>query len=204
MALIDDGVIKFECDLDLGPAPVDDATLRDLDRWRSRLFDHGLIGEYAAAAVGFGNVSARLANGEVLVTGTQTGRLPRLAPEHYTRVVSCDLQRNFVHARGPTEPSSETLAHMALYHAIAECRAVFHVHDEIAWRAYRDVWPTTHASVPYGTPAMAAELARLYRESAFAEQRIAVMGGHEDGIIAWGRTLDEAGDTLVQRLRERH
>jgi ribulose-5-phosphate 4-epimerase/fuculose-1-phosphate aldolase len=198
---IDDGVIKFDCRLTPSPAPATEADLTALNAWRTRLHALGLIGEYADAGVGYGNVSLRRDDGTVLVTGTQTGRLPRLGPEHYVVVVGCDLDRNRVDARGPLAPSSETLAHMALYEAIAECRAVFHAHDPEAWHAWRDRWPTTGAEVPYGTPAMARELARLYRETSFATERIAVMGGHADGIIAWGRTADEAGDVLVRRLR---
>ncbi|MEM9385207.1 MAG: class II aldolase/adducin family protein [Pseudomonadota bacterium] len=199
---IDDGVIKFRSHLEPGPAPEEGSTLRGLNGWRSRLFEYRLIGEYVDAGVGYGNVSARLANGHVLMTGTQTGHLPRLTPTHYTEVITYDLQDNRVRARGPVEPSSETLAHMALYAAIPDCGAVFHVHDAQAWRRYRDDWPTTGTDVAYGTPAMATELARLYRETRFAKDRIAVMGGHEDGIIAWGRTLDEAGEVLLRRLRE--
>ncbi|MEO0424840.1 MAG: class II aldolase/adducin family protein [Pseudomonadota bacterium] len=199
---IDEGVIKFRSDLERAPPPAEDSTLLGLNAWRSRLFDARLIGEYVDAGVGYGNVSAKLANGHVLMTGTQTGHLPRLKPSNYTEVIAYDLQANRVRARGPVEPSSETLAHMALYAAIPSCGAVFHVHDAQAWQRYRDDWPTTGTDVAYGTPAMAGELGRLYRETRFAEDRIAIMGGHEDGIIAWGRTLDEAGEVLLRRLRE--
>ena len=199
---IDEGVIKFESTLEPAEAPADDAIMRALNDWRSELYDHGLIGEYVDAGVGYGNVSARLANGHVLMTGTQTGHLPRLTPALYTEVIEYDLQRNYVRARGLVQPSSETLAHMALYDVVPECRAVFHVHDARAWRRFRDDWPTTRTDIAYGTPAMALELARLYRETRFAEEGIAVMGGHEDGIIAWGPSLDDAGEVLLRRLRE--
>lgn len=198
--MIDEGVVKFDCDHTPAP-PVRSPLLAALDAWRTRLFDAGLIGEYAEHGVGYGNVSAKLDDGSVLVTGTQTGHLAHLGPAGYAHVIDYDLHRNFVRCEGPVRPSSETLAHMALYDVVPDCRAVFHVHDPRGWQALRGRLPTTGADVPYGTPAMALELARLYRETAFAVERIAVMGGHEDGIIAFGSTLDAAGDVLMARLR---
>lgn len=198
--MIDEGVIKFDCDYTPAPAPTG-ALVEVLDRWRSRLFDTGLIGEYAEVRVGYGNVSAKRADGTVLVSGTQTGHRARLGAQGYAQILEYDLSRNFVRCRGPVRPSSETLTHMALYDAIPECRAVFHVHDRDAWHRLRDSLPTTSADVAYGTPAMALELARLYRETDFAIDRLAVMGGHDDGLIAFGRTPDDAGEVLLTRLR---
>jgi L-ribulose-5-phosphate 4-epimerase len=198
--MIDDGVIKFVVDHSDGPAP-EGEVLMALDRWRSRLHDAGLIGEYAQAGVGYGNVSARLGDGSVAITGTQTGRAPRLGPHGYTRVLDYDLARNYVRSAGPLRPSSETLAHMALYDAIPGCAAVFHVHDSRAWQALRFRLPTTRPEVPYGTPAMARELARLYQDTSFAQDRLAVMAGHEDGLIAFGACLDDAGTVLLTQLR---
>ena len=198
--MIDEGVIKFDCDYTEAEA-LRDPLVDALDTWRSRLFEAGLIGEYADVGVGYGNVSAKRDDGTVLITGTQTGHVPRLGPEGYTRILDYDLARNRVRCEGPLRPSSETLAHMALYDCIPEARAVFHVHDADAWRQLRNLLPATSAEVAYGTPAMALELARLYRETDFAVDRLALMGGHEDGLIAFGRTLEEAGDTLLARLR---
>ena len=53
--------------------------------------------------------------------------------------------------------------------------------------------PITDASVPYGTPAMAAEVARLYATSDMAQRRIFSMGGHEDGIVAFGESAEDSG-----------
>ena len=60
--------------------------------------------------------------------------------------------------------------------------------------------PITDAAVPYGTPAMAAEVARLCEMSDMAQQRIFSMGGHEDGIVAFGKTSDQAGTILLAAL----
>ncbi len=49
-------------------------------------------------------------------------------------------------------------------------------------------------------PEMAAEVGRLYREGIFAERRILAMGGHEDGIVVFGRSPEEAGSVLMRWL----
>jgi hypothetical protein len=54
--------------------------------------------------------------------------------------------------------------------------------------------------VAYGTTAMATEVGRLYRETSLAEGRVLAMGGHEDGIIAFGRTPEEAGSAFTEAL----
>jgi hypothetical protein len=47
---------------------------------------------------------------------------------------------------------------------------------------------------------MAAEVQRLYREGIFAERRILAMGGHEDGILVFGRSPEDAGQVLLTWL----
>ena len=47
---------------------------------------------------------------------------------------------------------------------------------------------------------MAREVQRLYRETTFSSLGVLAMGGHEDGVIAIGRTAGEAGECLVRHL----
>ena len=47
---------------------------------------------------------------------------------------------------------------------------------------------------------MAYEFRRLYEETDFAEQGVAVMGGHEEGIVAFGQTIEQAEQRIL-RLR---
>ena len=57
--------------------------------------------------------------------------------------------------------------------------------------------PTTDADVAYGTPDMAREFARLYAECGFDRRRIAVMGGHEEGLISFGPNLQSAAELML-------
>ena len=100
-----------------------------------------------------------------------------------------DLDRNFLKCRGEIRASSEALTHAGLYQADPSIRAVVHVHSRPVWERYRDQLPTTREDVAYGTPEMAYEMIRLHRRGAFGARGVVVMGGHRDGVIAFGPTL---------------
>jgi hypothetical protein len=201
---VDEGVIKFCCTWIERP-PLASWRVEALDDWRDRLYGHGLIGYDAAERVGYGNVSVRdPPSRAILITGTQTGHLPALGPEHYTLLTDYDIDGNRVTCTGPIQASSESLTHLALYELGEACNAVVHVHDDRAWRALSGRVPTTAPEVAYGTPAMARELQRLWREDALARVRIAAMHGHAGGLISFGTDLDEAGAVMLAHVRAVH
>ena len=136
-----------------------------------------------------------------VISGTQTGALAELAAEHYAVVRSCDPQRNRVVAAGPLRPSSEALTHGALYALDPALRCVLHVHSPLLWRhAVHLELPLTDPAAAYGTPAMAAEVARLYAEPAVRAGGIFAMGGHEDGLVAFGAGAEAAATALLHWL----
>ncbi|MGF1523814.1 MAG: class II aldolase/adducin family protein [Leptolyngbyaceae cyanobacterium] len=167
--------------------------------WRDRLHAAGLIGVYPDG-VGFGNISCRLAQQSFLITGTQTGHYCISNPTHYTLVDQWDVDQNMLHCVGPLKASSESLTHAALYEYSADIQAVIHVHHAGLWATYQHELPTTSANVPYGTPAMAYEMWRLFRESDLRSQKILVMAGHEDGLIAFGSSLPATATILFELL----
>lgn len=207
-----EGVVKFEAlhteeRLDVGRhGPL----LSELIGWRAIMRKVGVLGRDPAryGGAGFGNLSARvgppsspLGRRAMLVSGSQTGGQAEAGAGDFCLVERYDPDENRVWSRGPVPPSSESLTHGALYDLGPHVRAVLHGHAPALWRrAVRLGLPRTRPDVAYGTPAMAREVARLYRESALAERRILAMGGHEDGVIAFGRSLDEAGQVLVTYL----
>jgi hypothetical protein len=201
---VDEGVIKFGCTWIERP-PLPSWRVEALDDWRDRLHAHGLIGYDAAERVGYGNVSVRDAySGAILITGTQTGHLQSLGPEHYTLLTDYDIEGNHVTCAGPIQASSESMTHLALYELGEACNAVVHIHDERAWRALTGRVPTTATGVPYGTPEMARELQRLYHEDALARVRVAVMHGHHGGLISFGSDIDAAGAVMLAHVRAVH
>ena len=195
--MIDEGYIKYRSHWTPAPALVD-PLIDELIRWRKPLFDAGLIGQYQDVGIGYGNLSARSgASGHFIISGTRTGHLPDLVPEHFSLVTACDVDANSVVSTGPAEPSSEAMTHDAIYRIGAEIRAVVHVHSEQLWLRLQNVLPTTDAGVAYGTPGMAREFDRLYRDTAFGADGVAVMAGHESGLISIGRSLEEAAERIL-------
>ena len=60
--------------------------------------------------------------------------------------------------------------------------------------------PRTLAEVEYGTPAMAREVIRLFAATDVRAQKHFAMGGHENGIVAFGANFEEAFAVLVRSL----
>jgi ribulose-5-phosphate 4-epimerase/fuculose-1-phosphate aldolase len=207
---MEEGVIKYRLQF-TEAAPVEMKPLAALNRWRTILWQQALIGQDPARYDGydFGNVSQRIGDFDAphgkrcfIISGTQTGHIPELDSHHYTRVMSYDAARNAVVAAGPVKPSSESLTHGMLYDLDNDLRVVLHVHSPDIWRAANRLGiPATDRAAAYGTPAMAAEVQRLFNETDVRERKIFSMGGHEDGVVAFGSTAEEAGDTLLRALK---
>ena len=204
-----EGVIKFNLEFTPAP-PLPAAELGEINQWRAQLYAHKLIGQDPAryGGYGFGNLSLRLppfdappALRRFIISGSQTGNLAELGPEHYTVVTACYPDENRLVAHGPIRPSSESLTHSAVYALDPKIRAVFHAHSPEIWHAAAKLAiPITDAAVPYGTPQMAAAVARLYATTNMAQRRIFSMGGHEDGIVTFGATAAAAGEVLLAAL----
>ena len=193
----DEGTIKYDGDWTPGPAPDTEAT-RLLEQWRRPLYQAGLIGHYKELGIGFGNLSVRTrAPGQFIISGTQTGHIATSCGEHYALVTDYDIAGNRVSSTGPVQASSESLTHAAIYELDDALDAVVHIHNHALWQELRDQLPTTAADVRYGTPAMAQEFLRLYRDTELSSLGIAVMAGHEDGLVSIGRSLQEAAERIL-------
>ena len=199
---IDEGYIKYVSDWTSGPAP-DDAATALLNKWRRPLYAAGLVGHYADLGVGYGNISVRFrGTDQFVISGTQTGELADTCGDHYSLVTDCDIERNRVSCVGPVEASSETLTHAALYALNAEIGAVVHIHDRRMWNELLHRAPTTTGDAGYGTPEMAREFERLYRETEFPHRGFAVMAGHDEGIVCIGAGLEQAVSRMLRLQRD--
>lgn len=201
---IQEGVIKFDLAFRPGPAPTAEL-LCELEAWRRIFRQLGLLGQHPARydGLGFGNLSRRIVNDALvssfIISGSQTGALEQLAPEHYVRVAGCDPLNNRVEASGVIHPSSESLSHGVLYQADPRIDWVMHLHSPEIFAARSQLrLPVTDPEAPYGSPAMAAEISRLCRMAGWPG--LLVMGGHEDGILVFGATAAETGAQVVCTL----
>lgn len=199
--MLDEGYIKYESHWTPGPA-THVLAARELERWRKPLYEARLIGEYAEQGVGYGNLSVRRgSSGLFLISGTQTGHLPVTDESHYSLVTDCDIRANVVRCSGPIQASSEAMTHASIYALGDAIGAVVHAHSPELWRHYLGKLPTTSPDVAYGTPDMAQELERLYRMEGLRESGVAVMAGHDDGLISFGTTIEEAAERMLNLVR---
>ena len=206
-----EGVIRFQMQF-TPAAPVPYDRLREVNAWRKILHLARLIGQDPARydGFGYGNISQRLGpfdapeqRGRFVISGTQTGHLADLTGEHYATVLACHPERNLVVAAGPIRPSSESLTHGMLYAVDDSLRCAIHVHSPHIWRSARALGiPVTDGRVAQGTPEMAEEVQRLFRETRVRDHLIFAMGGHTDGVVSFGTNCAEAGMVLISYLAQ--
>lgn len=199
--MIDEGYTKYEVDWHPAP-PLPEEAVAELNDCRNRLHAAGLVGHYTEHGVGFGNLSIRADGHGFIISGTQTGHVERTDRRHWAVVTAYDIDANRVTCEGPVQASSEALTHAAIYELDAGIRAIAHVHSAALWNRLRDRIPTTSPDVPYGTPEMAREFGRLYRETEFAESGVAVMAGHEEGLVAVGADIHQATERVLALGRQ--
>lgn len=196
-----EGVVKYE--LDYTESTLDPAWVKALNAWRRVIFLLGGIGcdPDRYGGYGFGNISCRLPDdsGAFVITGTQTGHLPFLTPEHYVVVRDCDPEQNRLRASGPIKPSAESLTHATVYAQDPDVQAVLHVHCPEVWNATKPLSVSVTApEVAYGTPEMARATLDLLKTPDVRRQGIFAMGGHEDGVVTFGETMAESGQRFIQ------
>ncbi|MBL8993811.1 MAG: class II aldolase/adducin family protein [Spirochaetia bacterium] len=185
----DEGLVKYQASHENAP-PVTEPNLADLPAMHAACREKNWLGVYANG-ISFGNLSVRR-NGRIFCTGTGTGALKKIDLSHLAEVLSFDLKQNRLASRGPIQATSEAMTHAAIYEASPETRAVVHIHSPEFWANALHHIPTTKAEVPYGTPEMAAEIFRLFREAGLAEKKCLAMAGHQDGLIFFGDSLTSA------------
>ena len=192
-----EGYLKFTCHRSPGAIGIPDELFDSLNHWRRVMRQKELIGIYPDG-IGYGNISVRiLGSNHFCISGTATGGLEDLNIEHYALVERCDPDLNTVWCRGQINASAESMSHAAIYNTIPWSAAVVHIHNRPLWDKYLNLLPTTSTEVEYGTPAMAAEITRILSLPETLQQKIIIMGGHEEGIISFGQTLEEATSLIL-------
>ncbi|PSF39328.1 rRNA adenine methyltransferase [Aphanothece hegewaldii CCALA 016] len=195
--MFDEGYTKYDCNWIIAD-PLPQTRIEKMNQWRTKFYQLGLIGQYENG-IGFGNISIREGNSsKFIISGTQTGGMNTLTSQHYTTVIDYNWEKNHLTCFGPIQASSESLTHGAIYQANPEINGIIHVHHLELWRNLMDEVPTTSAEIEYGTPQMAKEIIRLCREANLLKAQILVMKGHLEGIIAFGKSLDEAANLLLK------
>lgn len=203
MATIDEGYIKFELNWEqVKPADMPDECYYIIP-WRDMMFNEGLIRWDYDLNVGFGNISRRFGhNNQFIISGSQTANVKVSYPDHYALVTKFDIEANKVWCKGPVKASSESMTHAAIYAHSKKIKGIVHVHDKALWEAIKFKAPTSREDVPYGSPQMAKEIIRLFEEEDMGTKRIMAMAGHDEGVITFGKDLDEAVKVLREAMKE--
>ena len=193
---MDEGYIKYRSFWTKKFIRVDNALFRELNRWRNEFYRRNWIGMYDSG-IGFGNISMRLDEKRFLISGSATGGVAEADIRHYALVTDFSIDENSVQSEGASEASSESLTHAALYECDTDICSVLHIHDRQIWEKYRNRIPTTDAAVSYGTHQMARAIQQCCKEIN-ARQGVMVMGGHPEGIIAFGPDFESILTGLTQ------
>lgn len=196
---VEDGYIKYNCYLkkeDLVHLPIMD----DINSIRIRLMKLGLIGIYPSK-ISYGNISNRLSRFEFIISGTQTGEYEILETKHFAIVNKADIDGNTLYCYGNNNASSESLTHAALYQIDDTINSVIHIHSYKMWTELINKVPTTPSTAEFGTPEIAKSIQNLYNDNPDVKlKRIIALGGHHEGIIAFGNDLNSALFTILHYL----
>lgn len=204
---MDEGYIKYQTrhehveKLEFPPNYV--LLAEELIKTRDYLYSLGLIGVYDNG-IGFGNCSFRIKENEFIITGSATGEIKNLSPQHLCLVKKFDIEKNTVWSKGAILASSESMTHGAVYSARSEINCVLHIHSrEIFDFMKENDYNFTAQDIPYGTPAMANAVMNEVRKIA-KPRGIIVMLGHDEGIISFGENIPAALSELERPIHRRN
>ena len=184
-----DGVIKYSIEHQSASTPLFSG-YEQLEALRTRLFTLGLIGE--KNGIGYGNLSMRHeGSSSFFITATQTGRKQTLSREYYTYISNYDFSTFKVISQGTHKPSSEALSHAMIYAIDNRITTVIHIHSLALWK-FMKAKNNLFTTAEYGTADMIEEIEGLYNNLDPMMHNTFVMKGHEEGIITFGRSAEEA------------
>lgn len=199
-----EGVIKYQ--LEHSQKSITEFfSFNEISAWRAIIFRLGLIGKDPRRYdnLGFGNISQRLnsQSSQFIISGTQTGHIEYLNSTHYALVIKSCPQKNRLQSCGLSQPSSEALTHSVLYGLDKNIQAVIHVHSPGIWRQTSSLkLPHTTEDISYGTVEMALAVEQLYQSGELQQTSLFTMLGHEDGVVSFGKSLQEAAWELIRHL----
>lgn len=100
-------------------------------------------------------------------------------------------------------PSSEALTHACVYRQDQTIHSVIHVHSPEIWQKTDELGLSyTPSNIAYGTPEMAVAVAELFKTGRMKQTPIFSMLGHQDGIVAFGDSIEQAAWQLIKALSD--
>jgi len=195
-----EGVIKFKYVCEDKSLLIPDEIFDIINPVRLLLKEKDYLGQYPDG-ISYGNVSLRdKESKEFYITASDTGKIIYTKPCHYVKVTDCDIVNNLCYYKGKALPSSESLSHHIIYSNCSKAKAVIHIHNKPLWLKLKSKVPTTATNVEYGTVEMVYEIINILQNTNLRNEKILVMGGHEDGLISFGETIEEASKILFNYI----
>lgn len=200
-----EGVIKYQLTHLQKPLPFTPNDFTHINVWRTIAYHLGLIGQDSNryGGLGFGNISQATPNTPIqfIISGSQTGLEETLSPEQYSGILTSNIKNNTITSLGHCKPSSEAMTHAMIYAIKPTIKGIIHVHSPEIWHATHALkLPSTAANIPYGTPEMALAVKQLFITEQLGDSGSFAMLGHQDGIVSFGSTLENAGLDLINYL----
>ena len=191
-----EGYIKYQCNLtnkilDYYPE------MNWINTYRKELKLRNMLGVYSSG-ISYGNISMRIGKVRFLITGTQTGAVEDLDSCHFSIVNEYDISKNILNCTGELNASSEALSHASIYNVLPNCNAVIHIHHLQLWRKLLNKVPTIGESFEYGTPEIAAEIAKTIINDMDNSRGIIALAGHYEGLISYGDTIAVASEEILK------
>ncbi len=189
-----EGIIKYQA-IWTDKSPISESEFEKINSFRSLAVKRSYMG-IGADGIGYGNISYRLdSNNQFIISSSATGGISIADRGDYSKVIDFDISNNKIYCKGNKIASSESLTHAAIYQSNPEIKAVLHIHNEELWQKHLFQLPTTSEDIEYGSVAMAEAIAELIKT--YSDNKGAfVMGGHREGIIAFGESLQDCIEIL--------
>ncbi|MBL7665964.1 MAG: class II aldolase/adducin family protein [Bacteriovoracaceae bacterium] len=105
--------------------------IHSLEKWRVLFHKIKLLGESPIDKLSYGELSRRdVTDSEhFIITGEQTGGLPNLKREHYTKITEVDVKKMKILVEGSVAPPEHVFVHYAIYQALENIKFIFHIHQ---------------------------------------------------------------------------
>lgn len=189
----DEGYIKYQCRWHKDDHLIPNNLFGQIDPVRNLMMVRKLIGCYDDG-IGFGNISIRDSGHpeRFYITGSATGHIKTGGTALYALVERWDIPGNTLWSRGPVQASSESMSHAVIYETLPEVMAVIHIHHFAYWKRGIAELPATPEHIAYGTPEMAEAIRSVILASHMNHYGVLAMKGHEEGLIMYGRSMEEA------------
>ncbi len=187
--------VKFKTEMLAKDTP-SDPRIEELKYWCKIFDEKGLAPPYEGGS--YGNLSFRLRKdkNEFIITASQSGLADSTTNDRFVSVLSVDLKKSIVYAKGLRKPSSGSMLHFAIYQKRKDIQAIFHGHCQIiSAKASSLKIPTTTREEPYGTISLVKRVLEIVDKKNFLEMK-------NHGFISLGRTLDEAGNLVLSALNQ--